>query len=605
LEDKKMELTKYKWVSLQRKILFIYIILLLVPFSLAFIAFSYKTAERNKRENTNYMMQLTKQISSNISIIISDVEKMSYLHIVDADLQTVIKKDYQQDPVEYLKDARYMMNVIAHSKSLNPFIIGVTYIGKNGNIYSNTDTSAAYISEIGQWIKIIKESGTDKYISPVYEGIINQCSREMITLTRQLYNSETMDPVGSVSINVDFDRIKTMFNRSSSSEMISDYIILCDDKIIFNSSSKQREKEFNDSEDLVSKINKAWQDGDSKVFSLNFNRKRYLFVGESNSQVNWKIIQYISYDSIYSGSKENIKFYLAFLFILLSVAVVVSYLFSIEISKPITKLHVAMQGVHRGDFRLVEGENKRKDELGFLVKSYNEMCTRLQESIKKQYVAQMNKKQIELKMLQAQINPHFLYNTLNLISSIAEFENIEEISTISNCLSDLFRYNIKGREIVKLKEELEQVENYIYIQKMRFPNKFEIKYDIEPDLYEVSILKFLIQPIVENAIYHGLERKRNQGLLEITIKRADNNLKINIRDNGGGMTEEKMNSLNNKLRNSSNYFILGDKKESIGLQNVHYRIQDYYGEEYGIEVVSEVNYGTDVKISIPLIYEFD
>jgi two-component system sensor histidine kinase YesM len=204
---------------------------------------------------------------------------------------------------------------------------------------------------------------------------------------------------------------------------------------------------------------------------------------------------------------------------------------------------------------------------------------------------------MQLKMLQAQINPHFLYNTLNLISSLSILEGAESVSEISNKLSLLLRYSLNRPDIVKLNEELSQIENYIYILKIRFPEKINFEIYIDDDVSDFYIPKFIIQPIVENAVKHGLE-PRGHGTIRIEVRRAEN-LTISVEDDGAGIPEDKLNYINKCLACESNYKL--DSK--IGINNVNFRIKEYYGKEYGINILSDEGNGTKVTIVLPIIKE--
>ena len=207
-----------------------------------------------------------------------------------------------------------------------------------------------------------------------------------------------------------------------------------------------------------------------------------------------------------------------------------------------------MEKVDRGNVKYIdEKEFDWQDEMGYLLRSYNQMGQRINDSIEKIYIYQLNQKQTELKMLQFQINPHFLYNTLNTISAIASLEGIDEIARISDNLSSMFQYNIKGSDIVPMKLELRQVNSYMTIQTIRFPGKYMFTQTIEPGLEEEPMLKFLIQPLVENSLKHAFQKLREINRIDLKASRDKENIRIEITDNGVGMKEQTVRMLNEEL----------------------------------------------------------
>ena len=221
------------------------------------------------------------------------------------------------------------------------------------------------------------------------------------------------------------------------------------------------------------------------------------------------------------------------------------------------------------------------------------MAKRINDNIIKDYILKLNQKQTELKMLQFQINPHFLYNALNTISSIAQLQEVDYIPEIASGLSDMFRYNIDGREIVTLREELTQTENYMGIQKIRFPERFFVEILVEEELMECKVLKFILQPIVENSYKYGFAEKRKKNILRIHSYRDESNIIIVIEDNGAGIEENKVKKINEVWLESE------DLKQQQELdRNVNARIKNYYGEDCGVHLESEPGNFTRVYLKI-------
>ena len=224
--------------------------------------------------------------------------------------------------------------------------------------------------------------------------------------------------------------------------------------------------------------------------------------------------------------------------------------------------------------------------------------------INKIYSIKLRQKEAELNSLQNQINPHFLYNTLESIRGAALYHGIHDIAAMSKALSLLFRYSISERVLVSIKEELQHLENYMSIQNFRFENKFELQYNIPPDLLNYRILKLTLQPLIENSIKHGLEMKLGRGTVKIEILVLDNTIKIQISDDGLGIAPKKVEELNKSLTNDK--YQPGSESDNsgtgIGVKNVNSRIKLYFGEQYGLKF-RDALVGTTVEITLPAVME--
>ena len=240
-------------------------------------------------------------------------------------------------------------------------------------------------------------------------------------------------------------------------------------------------------------------------------------------------------------------------------------------------------------------DTESTEEILQMIDSYNAMAKRINDNIIKDYIYKLNQKQAELKMLQFQINPHFLYNALNTISSIAQLQDVEYIPEIASGLSDMFRYNIDGREIVTLREEITQTENYMGIQKIRFPERFLVEICVDEDLMDCKVLKFILQPIVENSYKYGFAEKRKKNVLCIRgYREKEDEIIIIIEDNGAGIEAEKVSKINEALAGDKGF----EASAGIGLRNVNARIKNYFGEVCGIWLESDCGKFTRVYLKI-------
>jgi two-component system, sensor histidine kinase YesM len=277
-------------------------------------------------------------------------------------------------------------------------------------------------------------------------------------------------------------------------------------------------------------------------------------------------------------------------------AMAISVLLSYALTKPLKNLEINMKKAERGEFD-IRVEIESTNEIGKLARTFNLMIMKIKELMSQIVVEQEMKRVSELKALQAQIKPHFLYNTLDSIIWMAETGKMEEVVEMTSSLSKLLRSTIgEGEELIPIARELEHIRHYLTIQNMRYRNKFTYSIEVHEDILECSILKLVLQPLVENAIYHGIKHNPEQGHILIRCKIEQNDITIQVIDNGVGMNPEQMSKL---LLQKADYRI----GSGVGVANVNHRIQLYFGDHYGLSFASEMEEGTTVTLRIPALYE--
>lgn len=291
------------------------------------------------------------------------------------------------------------------------------------------------------------------------------------------------------------------------------------------------------------------------------------------------------------------------LLIFLIIFVVLSYFLAQYLTKPITALSRIMAQQREKLIILESPYFNRTDEIGTLYNQYYNMLEENKRYIKSEYENKLILMDTQMKALESQINAHFLYNTLEAINSLAEIEGEKEISTMALALGDMFRYSIKTKgAVVILEKELCHVENFVAIQQIRFDNAFIFNMDVPQELLSSHILKLTLQPLVENALYHGLLNCSMGSTITLSARKAGGKLYFSVTDDGVGISGEAMEQLRKSLMKKSSFAEPnGDGNGSIGLKNINSRIQLYYGEQYGVNIVSETGKGTTVTICVPEI----
>ncbi|MFD0712436.1 sensor histidine kinase [Paenibacillus sp. GCM10027626] len=332
----------------------------------------------------------------------------------------------------------------------------------------------------------------------------------------------------------------------------------------------------------------------------------YLAVYAPFKSKDWILFGSVPLTEVLEGANKAKREAFTIGIIILLIAMTVALLISSGVTRPLQRLRNSMKQVEMGNFD-VEVPLLSYDEIGALGNSFNRMTREIRGLISKVYESELLKKDAEIMALQSQINPHFLYNALSTIDSIAAVYKDPRVSTVSQGLASMFRYSISGGQAATITEEVVQLHMYLSIQKVRYGERLQYKIELDPELKVVAIPRLLLQPIVENAFVHGIERKRGERSVQVQIRKAaigSHRIEILVSDNGHGMTGEEVEALRGTLAEQSMGAVYlnrqehGQERASIGLSNVARRIRLFYGEDCGITISSQSGEGTTVCLLI-------
>ena len=354
--------------------------------------------------------------------------------------------------------------------------------------------------------------------------------------------------------------------------------------------------------DFISSSSETWSN-EVKIG----NDKIYLLC-DTIKPDNWKLVMGISSNVLLKDVRDIARFILILCAATLPICILlVNYLYT-DIIRPMNLLIKKMHGIEKGDIG-VTIESNRGDEFGYVYRTFNKMSLEIKNLINTVYKKQIATKDAEIKALQAQINPHFLYNTLDSINWKAKIHGVGEISEMVTALSCIIEANLNrnNENFVELGKEIEYINNYYLLLQKRFGKKIRLITEIGEENLNCVIPKLIIQPIIENAVYHGIEMKVGTGTISLSIKRVEDMVCIEVRDDGIGIDENTLTRLQESLEKSPD----GDEdmnddlpvSSSIGIINVHKRIRLLYGEGYGLKISSRVAEGTVVTINLPAVLQ--
>ncbi|PZE22283.1 cache domain-containing sensor histidine kinase [Paenibacillus xerothermodurans] len=585
-------------ISFQKKLLFSYCFIILIPVLSALLIFGVHAYNNTKRYYQDFMNQLSGRADTITDEFITNSARSSYFYLTDTKLKAILEKQHTQGKREYLEDYRYMQTAMDQIVLMNGHITNLTISGLNGAIYNSSSpywwNFSAVLGGLDQ-----DRLYDGKVIVHVEEG--RSADRQQVSIIRYLsdLNRKKGNRQGYVKVDINPRAIEKNFGGIEKANTELGTLVVANGKLIYNS----RGLTFNDGDLGTILANFRENQGIPNTLTrITVNGESYLFTARKNELTGWDIIQFIPSRLISETFRKNVNLYAVICMLTLSVVFALAVFFSRHFFKPIHKLRTKMKLVDAGQLDLVLEEESRHDEIGQLVQSYNAMLTRLKLSRETELRAQRLQKRAELHMLQAQINPHFLYNTLNVIHSIAELQRVDQISVIAKSLANMYRYNLKSRDIVTIEQELQQIKNYINIQQLRFLDKHTVVYDIDEAVYEYNILKFLLQPLVENSFLHGLEPRGDGGTLVLSIVKTGHVLQIRVQDDGVGMSPDSLTRINASLGKAITD-VESDYNENFGLRNICARIQNCYGSPYSLTVTSALGEGTCVELIIPAVKE--
>ena len=391
-----------------------------------------------------------------------------------------------------------------------------------------------------------------------------------------------------LSIDLNFNSIRELSEDANLAASGYIYFISNDGEIIYHPNQQEIDSgEF--LEDLEGVSDHVYG-----TYISQFAGHERLTVIQTVNQTRWRIVGVAMMDEIMDdlGSFQTALLFISAVMIIISI--IATTIISKHITRPLRRLESEMRKVETGDFE-VSLPQSHSIEVESLSSSFRIMVARIKVLMKRIKATEEIKRQRELDALQAKINPHFLYNTLDSVIWMAETGDNHGVVKMVSALARLFRISIaKGHDVITLSEELLHVQNYLDIQSMRYKDKFTYSITIPPELENAPTIKLIVQPIVENSIYHGIKYLQEEGRIEIKAEAVDDGIKIIISDNGVGMKSETAAAILNP--DQENTVSSGN---GIGLRNIDERIKLSYGEKYGLSIWSEPDEGTTVTILIP------
>lgn len=578
-----------KFKSIQSVIFAVLSVLLLgAVIIITVISLSY-TRQSVFENSSLYTQTIIQQMNQNIDSYIDYMENTSYLVSSNEDVQKYLFGD-TADP-EARDRILSQFETILDSRS---DILNLGIIAENGRMLINNGqhlTNQDLDIHSQEWYTNALEGRESVYLTSSHvQHIISGERPWVITLSRGIRNKEMgtgQEKEGVFFIDLNYSAISELCDQSMVGNQGYAFIVDADGNIVYHPQQQQLYNELQtENIDLVMNAGSdivTWGDGiNKKMYSISRSEK-----------TGWTVVDCVRVEELLRRSNEAQSIYVLVAMGLMAVALFFSRFVAKSITLPIQRLCDSMERVQEGDFSVSDIVVDSENEIGSLTKSFNVMTQRIHELMAQNIREQEAKRKSELKALQSQINPHFLYNTLASIIWMAEGKKNEEVVLMTASLARLLRQSISNEdELVSIGQEIEYARGYLTIQKMRYKDKLEFRIEVEPSILNIRLIKLVLQPVIENAIYHGLKYKESRGLLLVKGFMKNGNAVLQVIDDGVGMDQETLDHIYE--RHKVDYHSNG-----VGIYNVQKRLQLYYGNEYGIVYESKPGEGTTATITIP------
>lgn len=575
---------------------------ILLTSSLSIVYYNYISDILIKKE-ISYIDITLNQSAQKISSVCGELKKFSELLINNTWTKQLLKSYDPYDKYEYNKS---LSNITTNILGYNSNIASISILGMDYSTFGHNIKHIAILNQLNDEYGFEDGHSLDLFTG-VYQDKIRHT--RYYCYIKSIIENEKYEKFGN-----NIGTCVLFCNISVINDIISD-ISLTPGTVYFVLDSSENEiAASGESYDKVLaelKTHKLGYSGSVTPLELELSGRDSLVQIKSIPDIGWHLVAVAPVNEIKSVLRPMLIFSIILLFLMSSCFILIGIRIVYSVTKPVEAMNRFMnKGPHYG---LKNRLNiKEKNEFGQLASDINnlldeidDMTDKNTQSMSRLYESEIAKNKAQIIALRSQINPHFLYNTLNCIKGYGYLLKSEEIVSITSSLASIMRYSIKGTDIVEVSQEISCIQKYMDIISLRFPGKIQFSFDIPKELYKCSILRFILQPIVENAVYHGLELKPGTGNLMISgWLKDDYTIIFEISDDGVSIPPEQLEKMNRSFSEISDYdMIYGDAERGIGLKNIAHRLHNTYGQNSSIWIESSCDRGTTVTIKYPKLVQ--
>lgn len=598
--EMRLPMIKQKVLTINAKLVCIILFFLCVPL-LAFGTLWYTSSTESIEKNAiGYSEQLVRQINEQLDSYFEDLQRVTYPLLLHPQIQTFMKLDPNDQYERFAISKKISDELFPTILFGRPDIYGVSIVTKGGTVASSYNAIAAQAS-----YDLYKDALTGEQNYKI-TGLSVIDTTTVLTITRRFVDTLSYQSAGLLVLHLKMNEIIKICEKIKLGQSGFVWIMDQDGKVVYHPDKEKWGKAVNEQN---IRLTQEEPSGNS-VVTINGTKK--LILTERSSLTKWTLISEVPLNELNGDLVRwrNVTVWVGLLLVSLALFLVGG--FSVYLTQSLSHLRRLMRRAEEGDLN-VRAPEKRNDEIGGLNRSFNRMVgeirrliDEIQHSRQKEIEMELRQRESALLVMQSQINPHFLYNTLEIMNSYAIIEGVKPISRMATSLADIFRYSIgHPQQTVTLKDELRYISTYLEIQQERFKTlRVELKFHDEDHL-NVLALRLMIQPLVENAFKHGYERHRiKPTYIGLTGERSEDGYLLRIIDQGKGMDNMLRNEYNQAFNNNDVNFrrdsavITDGSSESIGLWNVHQRIRLSFGSPFGLYIAKSDETGTVVELML-------
>ncbi|WP_409345895.1 sensor histidine kinase [Paenibacillus sp. MBLB4367] len=577
-----------KNMKIKHKLLLSYLLLIFVPVTIVALLTYYKTSQIVEKQVIESTKQSFEQANKFLSYKLNNIRDVSSMLFMNKEVQAILNKPMETYPLrEQIDDYNNLINIVGAAQNSREIYSIRMFVNHEG-IFSRENVTIMRVRDYidTPWFRKVIDSKGGVYCRPTYaydygsqRGVQNIVSC-MRTIDSGGFSGKLL---GAISIDILEDSFYEVIKQTDITQHGEAFLVDGEGNII---SGMDKTKIGSN----ISSANYFKEIGDEEEGYRNMTVGGVLSIVcyKQIENTDWQLIALIPLEEILQPNKQIINVFTVLIVLVTGIAVLTAFLISNSITGRIRQLIVTMRRIEeeKWDSRITVDS---ADEIGELQQRFNHMTASMRRLIKEKYQEEVYKKNAELKALQAQINPHFLYNTLDMVNWMALKHKARDISWVVAGLAKFFKLSLNnGRDIVPIRDEVAHVKIYVDIQNKRFSNHIQTSFDISEDIYDCATVKIILQPIVENAILHGIQEKDiKRGHVSITGKLEDGLIVFTVEDDGVGMSRLTLDRL------------LSGHQSGCGSKNVNEKIKLYFGEEYGLSYSSEHGSGTKATITFP------
>lgn len=580
--------------SLKYKFLLSTLLLVIVlSLSISYL-WMYRMSKNEENSISASVSEMLRISNENFDFALRDINYTVSLASVNTDIIEILGDREGISSEQYLKNQKIINNYASSASAFKKYL-GSLLISDLDGYYSNTGihVSITDIKKLPEYKQVLQSKGNTVIIPRHnYDGspARSDYSNMYISLARPILDNGVV--AGVIVADVKSEILLNLFKINLKNNGTVFILDRKSNKVIFNTEDNQLG--INLSVMDIESVTKNFKARSGSFYST-LEGKDFLLVYNFSAFTDWATVAFIPKDKLFENYRDVLQMTLILSMIFVLASAAISYFIAHYMTRNLRVLTRTMIKIDKDNLDVPILNISSRDEIAQLSRQFNLMLTRIVRLITDTKIKEKEKRNAEMKALQAQINPHFLHNTLNTIKFLADLQGSENIKEVSESLSRLMHLNMDSRTFIRIDEEMEALKSYLKIQEYRYSGIFTSQIEVEEEIGETMILKLLLQPFVENALKHGIHPKKEMGHLSVKAYRDGSVLKIKIQDNGIGMPETIIDRILDGQRKLPH--------NSIGIRNVVTRIDTMFGESYGVSIVSESNLYTLVEITLPLLCE--